>query len=73
MKSNREHRVPLTDRACEILEEARKLSAGGCVFPGDQAETPLSNMSLAVLLRRMKAADVTVHGFRSSFGDWLAT
>jgi integrase len=70
MKSNREHRVPLTDRAREILIEAKKLSNGRYVFPGDKAEAPLSNMALSMLLRRMRVTNATVHGFRSSFRDW---
>ncbi|HAO2891839.1 TPA: integrase, partial [Escherichia coli] len=39
------------------------------IFPGHKPERPLSNMSMEMLLRRMKV-DVTVHGFRSSFRDW---
>jgi integrase len=31
---------------------------------------PLSNMAADMLLRRMKAGDVTAHGLRSSFRDW---
>src|SRR3546814_18829382 len=30
----------------------------------------LSNMSMAMLLRRMNHGSITVHGFRSSFRDW---
>src|ERR1019366_37074 len=33
---------------------------------------PLSNMSLLVLLKRMKRTDITSHGFRSTFRDWAA-
>jgi hypothetical protein len=29
-------------------------------------------MAMEMLLRRMKADEVTVHGFRSSFRDWAA-
>ena len=29
-------------------------------------------MAMEMLLRRMEAGDVTVHGFRSSFRDWAA-
>jgi integrase len=32
---------------------------------------PLSNMALPMLLRRMNL-DITVHGFRSTFRDWVA-
>ncbi len=73
MKAGREHRVPLSARAVEILEEVREIGDGGFVFPGQkrgakEAE-PLSTMALTMLLRRMKAV-VTVHGFRSAFRDW---
>jgi integrase len=45
MKAGAEHRVPLSDRAVEILERAKALSNGGSfVFPGRSAEHPLSNM-----------------------------
>ena len=73
MKSGREHRVPLPPRAVAILEEIMSLSVAGdpshqCVFPG-LGGGPLSNMALAMLLRRMDVSQ-TVHGFRSSFRDW---
>lgn len=71
MKAAREHRVPLVPRAIEILQDVRKLSGGGFVFPGTKPGRPMSNMSMSMLLRRMRN-DVTVHGFRSSFRDWAA-
>ena len=70
MKAGKEHRVPLTARALEILDEAEKLKVpDGFVFPGSRPARPLSNMAMDMLLRRLKI-DVTVHGFRSSFRDW---
>jgi integrase len=42
------------------------------IFPGQLAHHALSNMALAMVLRRMKRADLTVHGFRSCFRDWCA-
>ncbi len=72
MKAGREHRVPLAPRCLEILDRARKLSAGaGSVFPGRAAGKPLSNMVFLMTLRRMKQP-VTTHGFRSSFRDWAS-
>ncbi len=71
MKAGRVHRVPLPDRAVEILEEVRPLGDGeGLIFPGAQGR-PLSDMTLAAVLRRMGRAGVTVHGFRSTFRDWV--
>jgi integrase len=72
MKAKREFRVPLTDRALEVLKEARRLGDGaGYVFPGQNTDKPLSQMALLMLLRRMKLK-ITTHGFRSTFRDWAA-
>lgn len=70
MKAGKEHRVPLSSRALEIVEALREVRTSDCVFPGQRPGRPLSNMALAMLLRRLKADDVTPHGFRSSFRDW---
>ena len=72
MKRNREHRVPLSDRCVEILRklEPLKPEPDSFVFPGTKAGHPLSVMALGMLLRRMKLP-VTVHGFRSTFRDWV--
>jgi integrase len=73
MKSGREHRVPLSPRAVEILEAARALSRGdGWIFPGAKADKPLSNMAFLKAVPRLTTATITPHGFRSSFRDWSA-
>jgi integrase len=73
MKAAREHRVPLSERAIELLEQAQIYAAGSLyVFPGRTGERPLSNMVFLMLLRRLQRTDITVHGFRSSFRDWAA-
>ena len=69
MKAGRQHRVPLSERAIEIVQQV-KLLDGAYVFSGPKGG-PLSGMAMSMLLRRMKT-DVTVHGFRSSFRDWAA-
>ena len=72
MKAHREHRVPLPARAVEILKTAKPLAGTSpFLFPGRSPEKPLSNMVFLMLLRRM-GAEVTAHGFRSSFRDWAA-
>lgn len=70
MKAAREHRVPLTNRALEIIEKLSEAKTGNFVFPGQKPSRPLSGMAMEMLLRRMKIDDATVHGFRSSFRDW---
>ena len=75
MKAGQPHRVPLSDAAMEILEQARPLSGGGgLIFPSPRSPgRPLSDMSLTKVLRTTGLAEKTVvHGFRSSFRDWCA-
>lgn len=69
MKAGKEHRVPLSARAVEILEGTKKLDKAS-LFPAARGGK-LSGMAMSMLLRRMKL-DVTVHGFRSTFRDWAA-
>jgi integrase len=69
MKAGREHRIPLSPRALEILE-TMKPSGTTFVFAGERGGK-LSSMAMAMLLRRMEI-DVTAHGFRSAFRDWAA-
>ena len=50
MKSGREHRVPLTARALEILDTVDRIRSGEFVFPGRRRSRPLSGMSMEMLL-----------------------
>jgi integrase len=71
MKARREHRVPLSDRAVAILEEAReRFGDDGLLFPSNRKQGALSNEAFRVLLNRL-GVDAVPHGFRSSFRDWL--
>ena len=74
MKAGLEHRVPLCPAALAVLATMHTpdAKAAHSVFPGGRAKGGLSNMAMAAVLRRMKRADLTVHGFRSSFRDWAA-
>lgn len=76
IKSGKEHRAPLSGRAFEILKELKRAhgceDAEGYVFEGREQGRPLSNMAFLMLLRRMGRADLTAHGFRSTFRDWCA-
>ena len=67
MKSNRPHRVPLSNAALDVLRRARELSDdSGLVFPSARGR-PLSNMTLTKILRTTGLADrTTTHGFRTS-------
>lgn len=65
MKTDVEHRVPLSPRAVELLGKPGE----GLLFPGSRAGRPLSDMTLSMPLRRAELG-ITMHGFRSSFRDW---
>ncbi len=69
MKARREHRVPLSPRALEILTIVDKARLSDFVFPGTRKGSGQSNMTLTKLLRRMGRSE-TVHGMRSAFRDW---
>ena len=75
MKAGTEHRVPLSDAALAVLQEAEQLRAeDGLIFPSPRKHgRPLSDMALTKVLRDCGLADqTTVHGFRSAFRDWAA-
>lgn len=71
MKAGREHRVPLSAAALDVLAAAEALTGGreGLVFPSARQGRPLSDMTLAAVLKRL-GVPVTPHGFRSTFRDW---
>ena len=73
MKAKSEHRVPLSDPAVALLKKVATLrrSDDGYVFHGHREGRPLSNMAMAMTLRRI-VPDVTPHGFRSTFRTWAA-
>jgi integrase len=70
MKAGREHRVPLSDGALRVLERTSRIRENEFLFPGDR-RSALSDMALLMLLRRMGHSDITTHGFRSTFRDWV--
>ncbi len=71
-KTAREHRVPLSGRALEILDAARKLWNGESpiVFVNERGK-PLTRKRPGRLLLSCGVSAVP-HGFRSSFRDWAA-
>ena len=70
MKAGKEHRVPLTTRAQEILEIAKYLDPDSPYLFSKNGDA-LSNMAMYSLIKRM-GLNITVHGFRSSFRDWVS-
>ena len=71
MKGGREHRVPLSPQAVQVLAEAREIADGsGLIFPSVTGRA-MVNVTMTKLLGELGIAAVS-HGFRSSFRDWAA-
>jgi integrase len=71
MKASREHRIPLSEAAIDVLKSLPKEAKNPHVFIGGRKGQGLSNMAMLELLRGMRPG-LTVHGFRSTFKDWAA-
>lgn len=72
MKAGRQHRVPLSAPAIDVLTKMGEVRSSEFVFPGAKSGRPFSQMALLMLLWRMNYGHVTVHGFRSCFRDWVS-
>jgi integrase len=73
MKAGPEHRVPMSGAgAFEIIRGLRKTAVSDFVFTGCKPSKPLSNMAMLRLPERMGRANLTAHGFRSTFRDCAA-
>jgi integrase len=71
MKGGRQHRVPLSDLAIELLEALPSEKGSEFMFIGGKPGAGLSNMAMLELLRGMRPGYVP-HGFRSTFKDWCS-
>lgn len=81
MKAGRDHRVPLSDAALAVLKSAlaqhveitgKPPAPDALIFEGGRRGRPLSENAFMMLLARMDRADITSHGFRSTFRQWCA-
>jgi len=87
MKMDREHRVPLSARAVDLLKALPRLDGNPLMFPAARGGQ-LSDMTLSATMKRMHEAEVAAggagfidrtskrpavpHGLRSTFRDWVA-
>jgi len=70
MKAGKEHRIPLSQPALDVLGRLKKVAQNEFALPGLRPNSSLSNMAFLQLLKRMDRKDLTAHGFRSTFKDW---
>lgn len=72
MKASRAHRVPLSKEALALLKAVPRVDDEELIFVGTKAHRPMSDMTMAAVLKRL-GIDATVHGsVRSGFRDWCA-
>lgn len=71
IKTGKEHRIPLSEPALKIIKNLYEEKINDFVFPSKK-DKPLSNMAMMMLVKRMGRDDFVVHGFRSTFRDWVA-
>jgi integrase len=69
MKAKKEHRVPLSPTAIELLKAIERNEDQDLVFRSPRSGGVLSDMALLELMRR-QSLEATPHGFRSTFRDW---
>jgi len=73
MKSGKEHRVPLSPAALAILKDMHELRHSDYIFPGSRQGYAMGKNQPGKLMKKLMGdAEMTVHGFRSSFRDWAA-
>lgn len=69
MKGGRQHRVPLCERCIEIFDELSALGSDW-LFPARKPKKHMSGSAMAECLKEFEV-EATVHGFRSTFRDWV--
>lgn len=71
MKMEREHVVPLSAQAAEIVRRRLRATNGDLVFPGEKLGTPISQNTMIFACYRMGyRGRQTVHGFRGLASTW---
>ena len=70
MKAGREHRVPLSKAALDLLKALPRFPGNDLVFVAPRGEL-ISDATMSAVLKRMEAKAVP-HGFRSTFRDWAS-
>ncbi len=70
-KTEREHRVPLSERTIDILKEMGPSDKRAALILEHKPGAPYSNMAFSALMDRMGWGQFTTHGMRSTFRDWV--
>lgn len=77
MKAKKEHRVPLSPEAINLLNKLPRMQNNPFLFPGKKG-MPLSKMAMLQFMRKRgygakgSNGNAVPHGFRSTFKDWAS-
>ena len=73
MKMGIEHRIPLSEKSIQLVRTMAETKMCKFVFPNSNTLKHLSGAGMSSVLDRMGYKDmITVHGFRSTFRDYIA-
>ncbi len=67
-KTNREHKIPLTDEALRVIDQAHKFEGSNLLFPSAKGR-PLSDATMSRFMER-EGYEARPHGFRATFRSW---
>jgi integrase len=71
-KANKDHKVPLSDAALAILKAMQAIRRGDYIFAGRNGDAPIGKNVPTQITKQIGGAELTTHGFRSSFRDWAS-
>jgi len=71
-KSDRPHRVPLSEEVMALLNGLERMEGTELLFPGKKESAPISDMTMRKVMRDM-GLDAVPHGFRATFSSWTAS
>lgn len=72
MKAHTEHIVPLSPAVLDLLSTLPREAGNDFVFIGTRARHGLAHDAMGGELRALGRRGLTVHGFRSTFADWVS-
>jgi integrase len=72
MKSDKEHRVPLSAAVIVVLEELKATRCSDYIFPGKRKAHRVSASSVLRFAKEAAGIAITTHGLRSTFRDWAS-
>ena len=72
MKARKAFAIPLSEQVIDLLTKIPRIEGSTFLFPGRGKSGVMHANAVRTLLHGMKHADITRHGFRSTFRDWAS-